>query len=81
MAVETSGESNENFGNVWKHSNDESKIEHKLRCRLSIENDTTTSTVELMDSTTKGRDDLPVNAVSTTCYIQYTIVSNMEVNF
>ncbi|VBB28174.1 unnamed protein product [Acanthocheilonema viteae] len=32
MAVETSGESNENFGNIWKHSNEEAKIEHKLRC-------------------------------------------------
>lgn len=65
MAVETSEESSENFGNIWKNSNEEARIEHKLKCRLSIGNDIVTSTVELMDPVTEGRgNNLPVSAVS-----------------
>ncbi|EFO27926.2 hypothetical protein LOAG_00563 [Loa loa] len=56
MAVETSGES-EVFGNVWKHSSDEAKIEHKLRCRLSTESGMTMSSAELMDSTVNGNEN------------------------
>ncbi|VDM92045.1 unnamed protein product [Onchocerca ochengi] len=65
MAVETSEESSENFGNIWKNSNEEARIEHKLKCRLSIGNDIVTSTVELMDPVTEGSgNNLPVSAVS-----------------
>uniref|UniRef100_A0A8R1Y1I3 Major sperm protein n=1 Tax=Onchocerca volvulus TaxID=6282 RepID=A0A8R1Y1I3_ONCVO len=64
MAVETSEESSENFGNIWKNSNEEARIEHKLKCRLSIGNDIVTSTVELMDPVTEGRgNNLPVSAI------------------
>ncbi|KAM3723281.1 Motile sperm domain-containing protein [Dirofilaria immitis] len=64
MAVEISGESNENFGNAWKNSNEEAKIEHKLRCRLSIENDIT-PTAELMDSfAEKSGNNLPVSTAT-----------------
>ncbi|CAG9534580.1 unnamed protein product [Cercopithifilaria johnstoni] len=57
MAVETSGEGNENFGDFWKHSSEEAKIEYKLRCRLSVENYITTFNAESMDSATMGRDN------------------------
>uniref|UniRef100_A0A1I7VTT2 Major sperm protein n=1 Tax=Loa loa TaxID=7209 RepID=A0A1I7VTT2_LOALO len=64
MAVETSGES-EVFGNVWKHSSDEAKIEHKLRCRLSTESGMTMSSAELMDSTVNGNENnLPTSTAT-----------------
>ncbi|VDM10627.1 unnamed protein product [Wuchereria bancrofti] len=57
MAVETSGESTESFGNVWKHSSEETKVEHKLRCRLSVENHMATATAKLVDSTIKESEN------------------------
>uniref|UniRef100_A0A0R3RV25 Major sperm protein n=1 Tax=Elaeophora elaphi TaxID=1147741 RepID=A0A0R3RV25_9BILA len=55
MAVETTEEGNENFGNVWKQSSEEARIEHKLRCRLSAENDITFNAC--LDSTAKESDN------------------------
>ncbi|VDO34113.1 unnamed protein product [Onchocerca flexuosa] len=64
MAVETSEESSANFGNIWKNSSEEAKIEHKLKCRLPIGNDIVTSTVELMDPITEGSGNDRGSAVS-----------------
>lgn len=67
MAVETNRESNGNFGNVWKNAGEEAKLEHKLRCRLSVKNDLTMFNEELVDSTTnRSGNILPANAVSST---------------
>lgn len=69
MAVETNGKGNENFGNIWKHSSEEAKLEHKLRCRLSAENDIKTFNMDLMDTTKKENDkNFPTSTVSTISY-------------
>uniref|UniRef100_A0A915PY22 Major sperm protein n=1 Tax=Setaria digitata TaxID=48799 RepID=A0A915PY22_9BILA len=55
MAVETDGESSEDFGNIWKQSSEEAKMEHRLKCRLHLESNVTTSTAESIDFNKKGR--------------------------
>ncbi|VDK77350.1 unnamed protein product [Litomosoides sigmodontis] len=65
MAVETSRESNENFGNVWKNASEEAKLEHKLKCRLSDEKDLTTLNEESVDSTANRSGNMfPANALA-----------------
>ncbi|VDN01325.1 unnamed protein product [Thelazia callipaeda] len=49
MAVETNEENND-FGSVWKNSNEESRMEHRLKCRLFVDKEGTPSTAERMNS-------------------------------
>ncbi|VIO91288.1 Uncharacterized protein BM_BM1766 [Brugia malayi] len=80
MAVETNGESTESFGSVWKHSSEETKVEHKLRCRLSVENHMATATAELMDSTIKeSESNLPVSTITLVKTLETRVVCRQNI--
>lgn len=63
MAVETTGEND--FGDAWKNSGEDARIEHRLRCRLITENEMAVSGAGSLDSTTTGNiNDQSTNTVA-----------------
>ncbi|VDN44275.1 unnamed protein product [Gongylonema pulchrum] len=66
MAVETDSQTAEDFAKVWKNSSKETKVEHRLKCRLASDNGLSTPAVNstAVNQATRSNSEHAVNTVT-----------------